>query len=110
MKTKQFNWRKRLDELIKSNFRDPHDYEQLVALARTWPTCACGELCKSLPRNLDGAPVDLILAGMGLRFYHDIVGCDWVTARNRFLAIEKRVGELLERRDDSDAQHKQISL
>lgn len=42
-------------------------------LANQWVTCACGELCSALPRQLSGAPVDDDLNELGSEFAGHII-------------------------------------
>ena len=55
----------------KSNF-SKGDLKNACELSSHWTTCACGQLCKSLPRNGRNAPVDPILANLGEVFMNNI--------------------------------------
>lgn len=37
-------------------------------MANNWVTCACGQLCKDLPRDLSGEPEDPLLKELGIEF------------------------------------------
>lgn len=43
--------------------------EELERRAHEWPTCACGQLCKRLPRSEKGVPLDDITYELGVSFY-----------------------------------------
>lgn len=45
-----------------------------LTLARSWVTCACGNLCDIIPREQEGAPEDMYLASLGQKFFERI--CD----------------------------------
>jgi hypothetical protein len=56
----------------KNNF-SKEDLEDACALSRSWITCACGQLCDSLPRHENSnAPIDPILTHLGLDFMENI--------------------------------------
>lgn len=43
--------------------------QTLYSMAGSWPTCACGQLCKDLPRSLGTkAPLDTKLNALGTLF------------------------------------------
>lgn len=65
--------------------------------ADMWPTCACGQLCKSLPRAPDGRPLDDILLNLGLHFLSAIKDRDWKSALMELRWIEARAHTLLSR-------------
>ena len=71
-----FNWLDALNYLctkrgIERTSR--YEFDELLNGAAGWPTCACGQLCKALPKRAGGAPADMEL-------YH--YGCNFVTAVN----------------------------
>lgn len=44
-------------------------FQKARELAKDWPTCACGQLCKKLPRDWQGKPEDSVLSDLGGLFY-----------------------------------------
>lgn len=64
-------------------------------LANQWPTCACGELCKSLPRGTLGEPRDEELYRLGMQFIYAIDDRYWESAKRILLQIEARTSQLL---------------
>lgn len=49
------------------------DVERARKLAGDWPTCACGQLCKALPKSEgNNAPVDDELYHLGCDFLHEM--------------------------------------
>jgi hypothetical protein len=66
-----FCWFKFLNQ-PKSDF-SKQDLEDACALSNSWITCACGQLCNSLPRQENSnAPIDPILTNLGLGFMENI--------------------------------------
>lgn len=58
----------------KSDF-SKEDLKDACELSNNWITCACGQLCNSLPRQENSnAPIDPILNHLGLDFMENI--CD----------------------------------
>jgi hypothetical protein len=56
----------------KSDF-SKEDLKDAYALSKDWITCACGQLCNSLPRHeKSNAPIDPILVDLGMKFMGDI--------------------------------------
>src|SRR4051812_47695755 len=68
-------------------------------LADQWPTCACGQLCKDLPRlergEMVGVPNDQELRILGCDFASAVRFSDWPLALEVFEKIEQRTSELL---------------
>lgn len=104
-KAPQFNWVTELRRLIALEKRGGKarlsTTKKLDLLAKGWPTCACGQLCKLLPRFVDRcgtkttAPADAQLRDLGRIFYRKVRFAKWREALNIFLMIEKRSSELL---------------
>lgn len=63
-----FDW---FDYFRAPNF-DPDYLKALTTRAGHWTTCACGQLCSSLPRDHKNRPEDEILHHNGLLFYTQI--------------------------------------
>ncbi|QMV49820.1 MAG: hypothetical protein [Cryophage ML09] len=94
MNKPKFNWYMELDKTIKAE--PNHDkYEDLSKRANEWVTCACGQLCKALPRDMQGKPEDLKLFSMGLDFSHSIFAKHWYQALETLNKIESRTSQLL---------------
>lgn len=87
------------------DIKDKH-YNKAYDLAASWVTCACGELCKNLPKvkdfnnKFDGpgleAPADNDLQCLGLEFMSNIHNEDYDDAFETLLEIEKRTIKLLD--------------
>lgn len=94
MTPKPFNWLEFLEGAVK---QEPGWDERIKVsdLAADWPTCACSELCASIPRNLSGSPKDPILLGLGVGFCESINLRFWKKALATFRAIEARTAVLL---------------
>lgn len=69
-----------------------HDDEWHLAtnLAGEWVTCACGNQCSAIPRELCGAPQDEQLYELGCAFARQIMGKDVPAARLTLDFIERR--------------------
>ena len=93
MKSK-FNWITFLKRAIK---KKPINRDCDLAKRKSgwWTTCACGNLCKKLPRFSDGEPQDGQLSKMGMSFYRAICLHDWDLALSILYRIEKRTAKLL---------------
>lgn len=48
------------------------DLLHAMSISVNWTTCACGHLCKSLPRDRHGEPRDIILSDLGIKFHQAI--------------------------------------
>ena len=89
----KFNWFTELDKAINTEPTD-EKWKYLSDMAGSWVTCACGQLCKKLPRR-KGAPEDLDLYLNGSTFSKAILGRHWKYAKIVLERIEKRTIELL---------------
>ena len=92
----QFNWLQALEAAIKE---EPsfNECEKLEDLANRWPTCACGQLCKKLPRREDSSPEDDKARILGLQFLTAVNDGNWKGALSIFKEIEYRTADLLSR-------------
>ena len=90
----EFNWYTELDKAIK---KEPSEetYMYLKICADDWVTCGCGQLCKALPRNLDGKPKDRKLSTFGIYFANCIYFKNWHKALKILNKIEARTSQLL---------------
>lgn len=96
MKRKRpFNWLTTLNRLVKNPKISEKRLSRLRNRAARWPTCACGQLCKKLPRNAIGSPVDFSTKDMGINFFFFVNDRQWPKALSTFHAIERRTAELL---------------
>ncbi len=94
--SEEFDWLKMLRSIIAGKVTvGPYLSAELRQLAMDWPTCACGQLCKVLPRLEGGAPEDYRLADWGSEFAGAISGHQWQRALELFEKIEKRTTLLL---------------
>ena len=93
---KNFHWLAALEEAAANPHKMKDD--ETVALRRAssaWPTCACGELCRLLPRNWNERPLDGELTNLGGKFTILIALLQWDYALATFHAIEARAARLL---------------
>jgi len=91
------NWLTTLAKLAVSKSITILKYQRLLDLASKWPTCACGQLCKKLPRDEDGKPEDTLLSALGHDFVNNISRKEWVKALKTFKKIERRSTLLLKK-------------
>lgn len=92
------NWITTLERIIANDKpirRKRH--QSLIDRAGEWKTCACGELCKKLPRYNDNTPKDSALKRLGFAFYLKIQRPQWRKALATFAKIEARASYLLSR-------------
>ena len=82
------------------------DLKKLQDTAAEWEFCACGNLCKLIPRKEGGAPKDKILMKAGVKFSFALTtawlnygSSNWfesiLEAREFHSKIEKRAGVIL---------------
>ena len=64
-------------------------------LAGEWVTCACGNLCDIIPRDMIGCPYDSELELLGLDFHHSIAMANFIKAKETLAKIEKRSEEII---------------
>ena len=90
----EFNWYTEIDKVIL-NEPDGAEWNKLADMSKDWVTCACGQLCKRLPRDVDGEPIDIELSDLGVNFHDFIWRSDWRSARSTLDQIESRTSFLL---------------
>lgn len=90
-----FNWIAVLKDLVAGAPVTQYDHQLLIQLSERWPTCACGQLCKTLPRDVNGAPKDKKLRLEGYIFDRHIEAKRWKLALKCFYRIEARTAKLL---------------
>lgn len=66
------------------------------SIAGDWVTCACGNLCASIPREPDGTPIDNYLAKLGAQFFIAVWHREPERMAGLLERIEHRAAELLE--------------
>ena len=92
MSTQEWDW----NEFLAKEEHSEGEWKQAAALAGGWPTCACGQLCKLLPRfGVAGAPKDQLTRAIGIYFMEAVKRRDIRQARIQFDLIESRTAELL---------------
>ena len=107
---KEFNWFTELDRAIKAEPTDER-YQYLYVMAGRWVTCACGELCKALPKGRNGQPEDPYLYANGAEFTDAVDNKDWNYAKIILERIEKRTIKLLnEQALNREQESKAITL
>ena len=70
--------------------------------ARSWTTCACGNLNDGIPRSPLGVPRDSILSKLGLEFGYMVDSDDVWGAMFILIKIEKRAVEVLKEQTQND--------
>lgn len=90
----EFNWYTELENAIKEEPTE-QKYAELKAMSRNWVTCACGQLCKALPRRACGGPQDQALFNYGTLFVIRILDREFGLALDTLNLIEKQTIYLL---------------
>lgn len=91
----KFDWFDVLDRLIAGEKPSDTDRAEIHARGGPWTSCACGQMCKILPRDSSKCPKDEILKGLGADFARMMSAGDYKSARAILDKIEKRSTELL---------------
>jgi hypothetical protein len=91
----KFDWIPVLEGLSGGEQVGREDKLKLDSMASQWPTCACGQLCKLLPRDRDKRPEDSMLSILGGQFYQAVQKSLWGEALEIFHKIEARSDKLL---------------
>ena len=92
----EFDWLVFLQHAVDSHGAvNDTDYMRACQMAAEWPTCACGQLCKDLPRNERFQPHDTDLSHLGGHFYAHVGARRWREALDTFKLIEERTAYLL---------------
>jgi len=105
--TYTYDWPQAIDDL-ENRCYDAEQCEEIMDAAEDWVTCACGNLCKDIPRDEDGAPIDKKLWNLGCDFSVAICNLASDGVRNKSIEaararqilqdIETRAAELLNER------------
>jgi len=61
-----FDWNKMLTHALRGELSE-EELEDMELKAGRWPSCACGNLCKTIPRR-EGSPLDTRLYILGNKF------------------------------------------
>ena len=87
-----WDWYAFLDasEEIKEEFS-----EDAIVFAKSWITCACGQICNVLPKTVFGSPSDRRARYLGLDFNSQIQDENWDEAKETLDEIEARTIFLL---------------
>lgn len=92
----KFDWYDVLDRLIDGEQPSESDRAEIQQRAGPWTTCACGQMCKLIPRDSSKAPLDQKLRELGGQFARLMTEGSYREARNTLDKIEKRTTQLLE--------------
>lgn len=69
------------------------EWIRIMNNAMDWVTCACGNQCSIIRRDMDGHPLDSLLLDLGGRFPKDINGGE----HNNYEEAEKTLNEIEKR-------------
>jgi hypothetical protein len=73
------------------------EWEEWYEDASNWVTCACGNQCDTIPRDIfTGEPKDDYLCDLGALFAGAIASKNITSARKTLAKIEKRSAELIQ--------------
>ncbi|WP_114752340.1 hypothetical protein [Pleomorphovibrio marinus] len=89
-----FDWNEFLERAIRG---EVSKRECVVAtnIAGDWVTCACGNQCSIIPRDVFGCPLDPLLDVQG-KVFLTLIGLEkWEKAKETLLKIEKRSEEII---------------
>lgn len=79
------------DETTKEKY-----HHEATNKSGSWVTCACGQLCKDLPRTPHDSPEDITLDHLGIEFDLAIKSLRWNDAKYILHQIEARTAVLLD--------------
>lgn len=97
---KEFDWYKALRKATKGQL-DHFEINDLKKLASNWITCACGNLCAAIPRNIQGEPIDDDLQILGSAFYNKVNAELWDDAIEVLHEIEARSIQIMSEMNQS---------
>jgi hypothetical protein len=91
----KFDWYDVLDRLIAGE--KPSEAERVTIQQRAgpWTTCACGQMCKIIPRDSSKSPIDEQLRTLGGAFAQQMSAGHYHDARKTLDKIEKRTAKIL---------------
>lgn len=81
-----FNW----NSFLKRKDIQDYEWDYVKTLSVSWVTCACGNLCESIPRHGPGMPDDVILSELGTMFHLHICNKNQKYAIDVLNSIEVR--------------------
>lgn len=90
-----FDWNGFLDRAIAEAVSQT-EIRKTKELSLEWVTCACGNQCADIPRDVDGVPLDKWSRILGAQFADDVCEGEWHAAQLTLAQIEARSHELLE--------------
>ena len=92
MNIENWDWNEYLNA---SNEDKANYYNEAKDRASNYATCACGEVCKVLPKDVADVPLDNKLRFLGLSFYDTIIDMNFDKAKIILEDIEARTKFLL---------------
>jgi hypothetical protein len=92
----RFDWMAALEQCQKEPEAAADCHKALVLMASDWPTCACGQLCKAVPRYMNGRPKDYELYELGIDFADQVGNHLWSDALATLHKIEARTVNVLQ--------------
>lgn len=91
---KPYNWNKMLELAMQGKARGAVRIH-MNNMAGNWVTCACGNQCDIIPRDVDGVPEDEKLDSLGMRFLEEVLDMEWTEAKKTLRQIELRSAQLI---------------
>jgi hypothetical protein len=101
------NWLSYLDKLeilqnergnsLRKSYLYEKELKKAKDLAKNWVTCACGNQCKVLTRDIFGQPKDSALRHLGMSFYGAMLAEDFQSAKEILQKIEDRSAKLIQK-------------
>lgn len=92
-----FDWHDYLARCLSEKEISTEEYEKARELSGSWVTCAVGNQCAILPRDLDdNAPEDEELKELGAVFHWQIITDRYFLARITLEQIEQRAAFLID--------------
>lgn len=92
----KFDWYDVLDRLIAGEKPTESDRAAIQQRAGPWTTCACGQMCKLIPRDSAKTPLDQTLKNLGGSFAQLMAAGKYREARNVLDQIERRTSKILQ--------------
>jgi hypothetical protein len=100
-----FDWNGAIESALKNDIElDGTAHDKLVLKAESWVTCACGNQCAIIPRELDGTPYDDTLRRLGIDFMYLITAGHWNSAKLKLEQIEFRSAEIIRQIEEDQLQ------
>lgn len=91
------NWDDIQDSSKEHYKQESETKEHYKQESESWVTCACGNLCASIPRDEDGGPTDNRLHKLGMNFSRALRDEKIKKARRILNKIEKRSTKILKK-------------